>query len=94
MKDYTETVLEYRAMKYWRDEEGYVREGIHTLCIANSDYDVIKSFHDEALDELGAQLKAKAFIDGYLLGLERGKEIGADNLRHDLRRLINVGATL
>lgn len=85
---------EYRGLFYVLDYEGYARESYYTLRVEDTDDNSIKAYSDQCLDEPEACQKAEAFIDGYLLGLEQGKEIGANNLRHDFRRLINAGAAL
>lgn len=94
MNDYMEEDFEYRGMKYWRDKEGYAHEGMYTLHISDGDYNEVKGFSDQSLDLDHVMIQAEAFIDGYLLGLAQGKEIGANNLRHDLKRLLNMGAAL
>lgn len=84
----------YASLFYRLDYEGNTNERTCTLRIEDSDGNEIKSYYDLELNRLGAHAQAKSFIDGYLRGLELGKQIGANNLRHDLKRLLNVGATL
>jgi len=76
---------EYRGYTWEMDTESSLREDECTIRI---DYDdnLVKAYLDQPLNDELAKIKAEAFIDGYIKGLEIGQEIGKDLLALHLHR--------